>query len=185
MGISVERFEAGMPLGHVAYLDTSFIISALDVALSRPEAPKYILFELLKAQIALLVSPLAIDEVWWTLVHEWNRLDGHLNIRDNLKKKPETYLGPYVPRLRLITDKISRWPNLKWVGFGETSGGDSVRASVSRALDYIADFRLMPRDAFHLSHAVAYFADTFITSDPDFDTLDGDKRLDLRIIKSL
>lgn len=185
MPVEVRGYSRGMQLGQAAYLDTNFIISVLDVAIERPTEPKYLFADLLRQKVHLLISPLTMDETWWTLLREWNKADGHGNIVNNLKKNPDLYLQPYLPRLkRQVLEVIVKWPRLTWVGPGTPVGQTSIQKTVERALDHVSNFNLAPRDAFHLQYAASNSADLFITSDPDFRTLEGFEGLDILVIET-
>lgn len=182
MPVTLEEYQRGLPIGESAYLDANFIISALNFSLARPPEPKYLLAELLRDQVVLMVSPLTMDEVWWTVLRALNERDGYRNFIQRYKSNPQDHLEPYLPELRAGLGKLTRWPSIRWVGSG--TDGVTVETCVLRSLDNISNFHLAPRDAFHLHYATLHSASAFITGDSDFDALEGVEEFDLLVVKT-
>jgi len=181
MPVRIEPFREDIFVGDRAYLDANFIISVFDFSLGRPLEPKLLFAEFLKQKTTLLVSPLTMDEVWWTVLQELNRRDGYRNVRQRIRERPDDHLTPYLSQLREALNAMQRWPHIEWVDAGAQS--PEIESCIADAFENMDTYSLSPRDAFHLRHATGNDANALVTSDPDFDHLAGNQELDLLIIK--
>ena len=74
-------------------------------------------------------------------------------------------------RIRSNVEDIYRTPNVKIVG-----GSPLIPI---RAMEYIEQYSLKPRDAFHVSFMEEEFIDVIVSDDADFDKVKGIKRISL------
>ncbi|MFQ5808435.1 MAG: hypothetical protein ACE5JM_02350, partial [Armatimonadota bacterium] len=140
---------------------------------------KKLLEELLEARVTVVLTTLAVDEMWWGLFCEWYARDhdGRKPTAKAVRQDP-TLLDPYREELDSFTGDFLSWPQARF--FGARSA--DVPSLVRGALQHLMDEGLRPRDAFHLALAQRAHARAFVTSDPDFDNL-ALPGYDLTIIK--
>ncbi len=170
MPVDVRQFSPGVGLEcpSPAYLDANFVISFSFEGHGLFESACELLGELLEARVTVVLTTLAVDEIWWGLFCEWYARDhdGRKPTAKAVRQDP-TLLDPYREELDSFTGDFLCWPQARF--FGAMSA--DVPSLVRGALQHLMDEGLRPRDAFHLALAQRAHARAFVTSDPDFDNL--------------
>src|SRR4030042_3421900 len=155
----------------IVYCDANFLVALSAGSVKQPELKKRacILFaKLLISGCKTIASPLTFDEMWLGIRREI----GAKNILNNLRfgvnkflnnKQVEYYSYTEIfPYLQDFTDELLKHRNLSIIQFNDAQKG------VKNSLQNIKNFKLKPRDAFHLSYVNDNGATHFITNDGHF-----------------
>jgi len=156
-----------MTIASPVYLDANVLISRFFRNHAKYAAAMHILFELFAQQVEICISTLVIDEVWWGLLGEWYFADTNTKITTKKIRNNPDILGRYHNRFQDITSNMLSWLNIKLLPT------DSINAkeTVERALDFLTQENIQPRDSFHLALATLSNVTGFVTSDSDFDNI--------------
>jgi len=170
MPVDVRRFSPGMGFEcpSPAYLDANFVISFSFEGHDLFESARELFGELLETGVTVVLTTLAVDEIWWGLFCEWYARDndGRKPTASGVRRDPDL-LDPYRKEIESFTGDLLAWPGARF--FGAMSA--DVRSLVRGALQHLVREGLRPRDAFHLALAQRARARAFVTSDRDFDGL--------------
>lgn len=162
MPANILKFDAALP--EVIYWDSSFIVNFCVDGVKHHSACAGFVKRLGEGNILSIVSNLALDEVWYALLRvnlindfgqEWHKM---------LRKEPEI-INKYVPILRRATADILMLSNVIVV--------EIPTEATLKALDFIERYHFLPRDAIHLSTALSLGVHNIVTTDPDFNRVDG------------
>lgn len=139
--------------GKKIYFDANFLIYWF--ISKEPELKKrarVLLAEFLKNKNNFLYSStLAFDEAWWGIRNEYNQQNNvNLSCSDDL----------IFNELKKFTNAIL--PRLKLAQFADANDGVRV------AMNHIENFKLRPRDAFHLAITEDNNIEVFVTGDKHF-----------------
>lgn len=115
-----------------------------------------------------VISALVIDELLYRLILAWLADDGH---HDPLA----VYRGNQAEITRSMKSRLQRlWRALDRLDLELATTDQRV---VERARNLLVNPGLAPRDAFHAAHALESSCETIVSSDRDFDRVDGLVRL--------
>ncbi|MBI4785793.1 MAG: type II toxin-antitoxin system VapC family toxin [Chloroflexi bacterium] len=156
-------FQGAPP--EIAYLDTSFVLN-LVVKESAFHSECVNFAKQLKAAESLLVlSNLVLDEMWFVLLRlQAVQEQGQSGWLSFLRQHPEK-IRVYAQRLEQVTQQILRIPNLLWI---ETTFAQSLKA-----LTFVQQYGLLPRDALHATLVKDAGIGTLVTTDADFMRVEG------------
>lgn len=189
MAVTRFRIRAGLNLlfqrGEEAYVDSGFILRCFideSSILDKRERAAYqlakqLLFNLLQQKVALMMSPLAFDEIWYTYIKLLYQKENGRDAWDArvLKQNPGI-ISKYKQKLEELQEKIFRYPHLKIIGVSH----NSIRLAFSTMLNC----GLAPRDSFHFSSCCIEKAGVFITGDRDYRAIPQDyDGISLKIIE--
>lgn len=143
------------------YLDANFL-----VYWAQPKTPeikkrvRFLLAQILKKKI--VTSPLTVDEAWWGIKDTYNKIyNTQLGCADDL----------ILPKIKKFTEIILERTNiLQFI---------NPVVGINKALDNVEQFRLKPRDAFHLAVMKDNDIDIIVTDDKDF--IDNQKSMGISI----
>lgn len=120
-----------------AYLDSSFITCLFISGHTLHASALKCIAMLMADKYKLYISPLVLDESWWAIFKEKNKLGlAKSDITDcinDLNNSWETLVNYKVIKLIQLKNPINR--------------------GVNKTLDYIGKFNIHPRDSFHISIA--------------------------------
>lgn len=117
-----------------------------------------------EGNILSIVSNLALDEVWYALLRVNLINDFEREWHNKLRNEPEI-INKYVPLLRRTTADILMLSTVIVV--------EIPTEATLKALEAIERYYLLPRDAIHLSSALSLGVHNIVTTDPDFNRVDG------------
>jgi len=135
-----------------AYLDSSFLVCIFIP--NHPFQQSAInLFATLKKQgYKFFISPLVIDELWWAVFREKNKLGQiKVGIKDAFKEIKKSW------------ETIQNYKILQTIQIKKP-----VFLGIKKALVYINRYNLGPRDSFHLSIANSQGISDIVVKDKDF-----------------
>ncbi len=138
--------------GKKIYFDANFLIYWF--ISKKPELKKrarVLLAEFLSNKDNLYSSTLAFDEAWWGIRNEYNQQNNvNLSCYDDL----------VFDELKKFTDAFL--PKLKLAQFTNANNG------IMAAMNHIKNFKLRPRDAFHLAIVEDNNIEVLVTGDKHF-----------------
>lgn len=162
----------------IIYCDANFLVAYGAKSVKQPELKKraYILFaKLLASRCKVIASPLTFDEAWLGIRRELGPKVVFGNFRfiiNNLIDKIGMKLKNYgasefsyfeiFDDLNSFTNKLLNHKNFSAVQFNDAADG------IEKALANINDFKLRPRDAFHLAIMNDNSATHFVSRDKHF-----------------
>lgn len=140
-----------------AYLDANFLV-CLFIPNNQYQAPAMQLFAQLRTnKYKLYISPLALDELWWAVYEEKKKVgqiqQGIQEVFQEIKQSWEA-IKNFSNAIKIL--QIKR----------------PIKEGVEKALDFIDNYNLKPRDAFHLATADSQDIKEFVTNDSDFTNKD-------------
>lgn len=172
MTLSVRPFVSGQPLPPSLYLDANILIAFVDKTHQKNIAAIDLVGEAIAGQCEILVSLLALDEVWHSLAEIWGQGESPQ------RKVSGALMKLYAPRL------IAKTQDLLDLGIvvlpTRADDGREILAIVQRLL---AVNELGSRDLFHTGSALHRIADGLATTDGDFEKLVLPDARDFAIIK--
>jgi predicted nucleic acid-binding protein len=115
-------------------------------------------------EVAMITSNLTLDEIWYVFIRISLSERFGKNWRAKLKKEPEI-LDKVMPILKRVTTDLLMIQNLIIV--------EISTSSVLKALDFMEEYRLLPRDAIHLAAMNAVGIKNVVTTDTDFCRVEG------------
>lgn len=138
------------------YVDTNFLVSFL-VGNHPFHKPAVRLFtELRINKYQLFISPLVLDETWWTIYGEQKKLNlVKIGIKDAIEELKTSWN-------QIATNTAITVIQLK----------KPLKKGVGRALFFIENFNMRPRDAFHLATAESNKINEFATNDQKMINMD-------------
>lgn len=188
MGISRHKLSSKTQLllhqNEEVYLDSSFILdclideSCLDSDQKKSFQPaKKLLIQLVQKKVPMLISTLAFDEVWYIclkLLYQRDNGKGSWQGGQILKKNPGI-ISKYKAEIEEFQKKILKNPHLRVIGVPEDT--------MNSAFNNMLNFKLAPRDSFHISVCCSEQAKYFITGDRDFQSIPNNcKEIDIKLV---
>jgi predicted nucleic acid-binding protein len=154
-------FDFDAPLPRRLYWDASFLVHATYPA-GRYHRECYEFLDRLNdaGDTLSYVSTLTLDEVVFTLI-QLKVAEDHpeQGFWDIYREYPQV-IQPYLGELRALVDRLSSDARIQVVG--------TQPESMPSALDYMASYSLLPRDALHLATMARCGVDSIATTDSDF-----------------
>ena len=145
------------------YLDANFLIYWCFPKTSEiKKRVRFLLAKLLK-KYELFISPLSFDEAWWGVKNEYN-----IKFKTNLS----CYDEPIFSKLRDFTCKILL--KVKIIQFFDSQEG------IISTLQNIREYKLSPRDAFHLTLMRNNQLTTIVTNDSQF--INQQEKMGIKVI---
>jgi predicted nucleic acid-binding protein len=175
----------------VVYCDANFLIAYGARKVKQPDIKKraYILFaKLLACECKIVASALTFDETWLGIRRELGPKKISNRSRFFISKLLEgigmrlinygafefSYAEIY-DDLNSFTNKLMKKDNFHVVQFNNPANG------VMKAIEYLRDYHLKPRDSFHLSIMKDNEVSIFISNDKDFDKTE--QNIGVKIVK--
>lgn len=165
----------------IVYCDANFLIAYGASKVKQPDLKKraYILFaKLLACECGIAASALTFDETWLGIRRElgpkkiYNRLRFFINklferigVRLINYGASEFSYREICNDLNNFTDKLTKKDNFCIVQFNNPADG------VIRALEYLRDYNLKPRDSFHLAIMKDNKISFFVSNDKHFNEI--------------
>ncbi|MFH1602264.1 MAG: type II toxin-antitoxin system VapC family toxin [Candidatus Shapirobacteria bacterium] len=145
------------------YLDANFLVAFFADKHTDKDSSRKLLFNLLKSNSVLFISPLALDETWYKIWEIPRR-------EKKLKKNKWPSIKTFYPKIRIILDELKKLPEaFKLIQFE-----NSLEVGINNAAENIGMHELEPRDAFRLAYMQDLHIETIITKDKkDFDKIPG------------
>ena len=148
-------FEKIMNTNNKIYLDSNFLVYwALPKDNGVKKKVRVWLAKFLSSRAVLTTSCLAIDEAWHGIKQTYN-------------KQNDTSIGcaeePIYSQLNNFTSELIKKINI--IQFSDPKAG------TQKALEYVKNYKLKPRDAFHLAIMKNNFIEEIITNDSDFERI--------------
>ncbi len=165
----------------VVYCDANFLIAYGASKVKQPDIKKraYVLFaKLLACKCKIVVSALTFDETWLGMRKELGP--------KNISNRPRFFVNKLFERagIRLINHGTSEFSyaeiyddlnsftnNLMRKDNFDVIQSKNPASGVMKALRYLGDYNLKPRDSFHLSIMEDNGVSIFISNDKDFDKI--------------
>ena len=120
------------------------------------------------ADDAPVISALVVDELLYRMLLAWLGDDGEVDPLSTYRRQAAEITRSMKPRLGRMWKALDRL-NLELA--------ITDQRVVDRARQLLTDPGLAPRDAFHAAHALEAGCEIVVSSDPDFDRVDGLSRL--------
>jgi predicted nucleic acid-binding protein len=173
MPLSVRQFVAGQPLPQCLYLDANVLIAFIDRNHQKNIAAIDLIGEAIASQCEILVSLLALDEVWHSLAEIWGQAE------TPPRRVSGALMKQYAPRLNAKTQNI-----LDLGGVIVLPGrADDGRDIVAIVMKLLSASEMGARDLFHAGYALHRIADGLATTDDDFGKLVLPDARDFAVIK--
>jgi len=173
MTLSVRQFVTGQALPPCLYLDANVLIAFIVRNHQKNIAAIQLVGEAVSSQCEILVSLLALDEVWHSLAEIWGQSE------TPRKKVTGAMMKQYAPRLTAKTRDI-----LDLDGVIVLPGrADDGRDIVNIVLKLLSASEMRSRDLFHAGYALHRIAGGLATTDDDFEKLALPDARDFAVIK--
>jgi predicted nucleic acid-binding protein len=164
--MSALIFDLNASLPRSLYWDASFLVHATYSA-GRHHHTCYAFLERLSQASNTLsyVSTLALDEAAFALIRL--RVDEDYPDRGfwEVYRERPSVIQPCLRELQVLIDRLSADPRIRLVG--------TEREDMTTALEMMARYALLPRDALHLSVMARLGIDSIVTTDDDFAPIEG------------
>jgi predicted nucleic acid-binding protein len=112
----------------------------------------------------MVTSNLTLDEIWYVFIRVTLSEIFGKRWRTKLEKEPEV-LDKIIPTLKRATTDLLMIQNLIIVEINTSS--------VLRAMDFMEEYKMLPRDAIRLAAMSAVGTKNIVTTDADFCRVDG------------
>ncbi len=164
MGALVSDFDS--PLPALLYWDASFLVHATYPG-GRYHRACYAFLERLSGagDTLSLASTLTLDEAIFALIQLKVMEDHPDQSFWEIYRENSRVIQPHLGELRALVDRLAIDPRIRLIG--------TEPEELSTMLDYMDRYAVLPRDALHLSTMDRYGADTIVTTDDDFLSVDG------------
>jgi predicted nucleic acid-binding protein len=166
LSVTLVNVTQGVQYPDSIYADANLFCYARNRLSGYYQITRTILADLIIQNTRLHISQLVVDEMWWALLRVWYRNTTGIDLYPRMVKNDVSILRRYSDLVRRSINKVLRLPNVVVLPLQQDSA-DIIRC----ALNIYSSDDLMPRDCFHLAYVVTHGIEGFVTSDPNFDSL--------------